>query len=373
MSPTVPILSGRDDIRRILVIKWTAMGDVVLASAIVEDLHRAFPGAVIDLNTMAPWDRLFGDDPRLGRIFTVDLRGRERGWRGVRHWLKEVRRGRYDLIVDLQSNDRSAVLLTLLLLSGARVPYRIGHHKRLPYNISPPPPEAPRYALEWSRAALRAAGIEARTPLPVLYVPARNRERAQALVTEAGLEAGKFAIFMPGCQAAGYLKRWGAERYAALARLLHGEGVPVALIGGPDELEECARIRALVGDGVVDLCGRTEVLDILPLAERSRFIVSNDTGTAHLAAAADRPMVVICGPTDPRRVRPPGDNVIALQANLPCRNCYGKQCSHHSCMPMVTPEAVFAVLHGRAPSGAGISVFKSGIQLPDDAGAEISR
>ena len=357
-------LAGRSDIRRILVIKWTAMGDVVLASAIIEDLHRAFPDATIDLNTMEPWDRLFRDDPRIQRIFTVDLRGRERGWRGIRRWLREVRRGRYDLVVDLQSNDRSALLLSALLLSGGRIPYRIGHRKRLPYNIFAPAPEGPRYSLEWSRAALRAAGIPAETPLPVLHVPTQNREHAQALMIEEGLVTGQFALFMPGCQAAGHLKRWGAERYAELARLIQAEGVKAALIGGPDEREECARIRALAGDAVVDLCGRTEVLDILPLAEASRYIVSNDTGTAHLSAAADRPMVVICGPTDPRRVRPPGDKVTALQATLPCINCYGKQCSHHSCMPMVTPRAVLAVLHGRAPDSADVALFGARPERP---------
>lgn len=360
MGRNPPSLAGRSDIRRILVIKWTAMGDVVLASAIIEDLYRAFPQAVLDLNTTEPWDRLFREDPRIGRIFTVDLRGRERGWRGIRRWLREVRRGRYDLIVDLQSNDRSAALLTLARLTGVSIPFRIGHRKRLPYNIHAPAPEGPRYALEWSRAALRAAGIPATTALPVLHIPARNRERARRLLADAGLEEGRFAIFMPGSQAAGYLKRWGAERFAALARLLQEQDVPVALIGGPDEMEECARISELTDNSVVNLCGRTEVLDIPPLAEHSRFIVSNDTGTAHLSAAADRPMVVICGPTDPRRVRPPGERVVALQAKLPCINCYRKQCSHHSCMPMITPEAVLAVLYGQPPAGENVLVFAAG-------------
>jgi heptosyltransferase-2 len=53
-------------------------------------------------------------------------------------------------------------------------------------------------------------------------------------------------------------------------------------------------------------------------------------------------MVVICGPTDPRRVRPLGNSVITLQADLPCINCYRKHCSHHSCMRLITPDDVVA-------------------------------
>jgi heptosyltransferase-2 len=81
---------------------------------------------------------------------------------------------------------------------------------------------------------------------------------------------------------------------------------------------------------------------VIPICARARVIVANDTGTAHLASATGRPMVVICGPTDPRRVKPLGDNVDAFQAELPCINCYRKHCAHHSCMRLITPAMVEA-------------------------------
>lgn len=354
MSPDLP---ARDDIRRILVIKWSAMGDLFSATTLFEDIARAFPRAEIHLNTLPQWRELFEDDPRFARVITVDVRRRGAGLAPTREWLRAVRATRYDLLVDLQTTDRSALLLMLLRLSGRRIPWRIGNRKRLPYNLYPPPKAVPLNALDRSRAALRAAGIPTAAPRPVVHVAQADRERAQRLLAENGLVANDYALFMPGCQAAGYLKRWGAERYAALARLLQAEGVRVALIGGPDELEECERIAALAGDAVVNLCGRTRILEVVPLAQQARFLVANDTGTAHLAAATERPMVVVCGPTDPRRVKPAGDNVIALQANLPCINCYQKHCSHHSCMPIITPQMVLDTLHGAPPEGSDVLVF----------------
>ena len=346
------------NIRKILVIKWSAMGDVFSATILFEDIRRAFPDAEIHLNTMPAWRGLFAHDPRFAKLIAVDVRRRPGRLAATREWLRAVRETRYDLVVDLQTTDRSALLLILLQLSGRRIPYRIGNDKRLPYNIYPQTKLLK--PLDKSRAALRAAGINSVTPRPVLHIPPHNEQRAAKLMQRYGLVAGQYALLMPGCQAAGYLKRWGAQRYGQLAQRLHqSDDLKVVLIGGPDELEECERIAEIVGNGVVNLCGQTEIFDVVPLARQARFLVANDTGTAHLASATDRPMVVICGPTDPRKVKPAGDNVVALQADLPCINCYQKHCSHHSCMPAITPDAVYDTLHGHPPANGPLVFFEA--------------
>lgn len=328
-------------IRRILIIKWSAMGDVILATALFEDIARAFPNRDIHLNTLPLWQGLFSEDPRFQRVLAIDLRNPNQRVAGAREWLRQVRSQHYDLVIDLQCNDRSRLLLGLLGLAGCRIPYRLGNRRQLPYNIAPVELPKPAHILNRSRAALQAGNIEATTPRPVLHVPHSHRARARELLATHGLRPGQFAIFLPGCNANGHLKRWGAARYAALANRLYQEGLErIALIGGPDEIEECQRIARACGPWLVNLCGLTAILDIPPLCESARFIVANDTGTAHLAAATPTPMLVLCGPTDPRRVKPLGDNVIALQADLPCINCYRKTCSHHSCMAMLTPPWV---------------------------------
>lgn len=332
-----------DDVERILVLKWSAMGDVVISAAALEDIARAFPGRSIDLNTMSPWDALFRDDPRLDEVFTIDLRGKERGWRGISQWLRRVRAKRYDMVIDLQSSDHTRMLLTLLSLSGRGIRYRVGNVRGYPYNVSPKTQDAFAPAHENVRHTLAAAGIAATTERPVLHVPQEAIDRATSLLIEAELAKDAYVVFLPGSQAAGYLKRWGAARYAALGRRLHSEeGLSSVLLGGPDDFEECAAIEAQSGDWLVNLCGRTELLDLVPLCAWSRYIVGNDTGTAHIASTTTRPMVVICGPTDPRRVRPMGENVVTLQTEgLDCINCYCRRpCAHHSCMTRIDPEAV---------------------------------
>ncbi len=328
-------------IRRILVMRWSAMGDVVLASCAFQDIYEAFPQAEIHLNTLPPWDRLFLEDPRFKNIICYDLRRKMRGIPGMLRWVNEIGRGNYDAVIDLQSNDRSRILMSLLWLSGRAPRYRVGNHRRLPYNIAPPPLPPPVHALDYLRATLQSAGVATVAQMPVLVAPARNLERCQGLLRQIGLSPGGYGVFLPGCQAAGYLKRWGARRFIALALALKRRRIArVLLIGADDDAEECREIERALDGWAVNMCGRTELLDILPLAAGARFVVANDTGTAHLASSTGRPMVVVCGPTDPRRVKPAGEKVVALQSEIYCINCYRKHCSHHSCMMLVTPEQV---------------------------------
>jgi len=341
--PQAVNLPARKDIRRILIIKWSALGNIAYTTAAMEDVCRAFPHAEIHINTMPVYQNLFEGDPRFKKIIAIPLR--RQGLRNSLRWLREVRDNRYDLIVDFQSNDRSRILLALLRLSGAKVSFITGNQRGFPYHLGPAPLPETAHALERQRANIASAGIPIATPLPTFHIQPRHREHAEALLRDHRLLGKRFAVFLPGCQAAGYLKRWGAIRFSALAIYLREAGYDnVVLLGAEDEQEECRRIEEACGDWLVNLCGQTEILDLIPLCQHAACIVANDTGTAHLTAAAAVPMLVFFGPTDPRRARPAGDHITTLQADIYCINCYRKDCSHHSCTELVSPEAAFAAI-----------------------------
>lgn len=339
----------KKNIRRILVMKWGAMGDLVISTAMFDGVRRAFPGAEIDLHVLPPFAPLFLHDPTFTEICTIDVRRGKGGLRAVREWLGYLRRRKYDVVFDLQSNDRSRLLMSLWLLSGGAPRWRVGNHPRFPYNIARQKTAVLPHAFDMQCATLAAAGIETIAERPVLYAGEENRIRAAELMAANGLNQGDFAIFFPGSQAAGSLKRWGVERYTALAVRLQEVGMKkVALVGGPDDAEECKKIATLCPpEMLVNLCGQTRILDIVPLCEAARVIVSNDTGTAHIASATATPMLVICGPTDPRRVKPVGPQVAALQVEGPCINCYRKDCNYtpaHLCMTSISVDMVLAKL-----------------------------
>ncbi len=356
-----PGLPSDPTIRRILIIKWSAMGDVILATALMEDIRRAFPNAILHLNTLPPFRRLFAHDPRFAEVIAIDVR-RKPGRLGANlEWLRRVRAGGYDLIIDLQRTDHSRALLALLRLSGGAPRHRLGNRGGFPYSQTPAITDPRAHALPMMRSVLRSAGIACTTPHPILAPGQANTDAAARSLREHGLIPGRFAVFLPGSQAAGWLKRWGVERYAALARGVIDSGLidQVALVGGPDEVEDCRRIAAS-GPNIVNLNGTLDLLQIAPLCAEARFIVGNDTGTAHIAAAAGKPMLVLCGATDPRRVLPFGPAVRGLQAAVPCRNCYAKECTQAEpllCMQGLTPEFVLeevrAMLAGHENTSPG--------------------
>lgn len=322
------------------------MGDVVMATALMEDIRLAFPHAKIDLNTFPASAPLFAHDPRFDEVFAIDVRKKGARVRNALAWIRRVRRGRYDLVIDLQRTDHTRTLLALLLLTGGIPRHCVGNRGGFPYSLTPAITDPKAHAFPMMRSVLESVGIPTHTNHPVLHAGAAHLEQAALLLHSHGLEPGRFAVFLPGSQTAGWLKRWGVERFQALAVQLRNRGLAerIAIIGGPDEVEDCQKISA-AGEFLVNLNGRIELLEIAPLCSQAAFIIANDTGTAHIAAAADRPMLVICGPTDPSRVKPIGLKVRAIQAELPCRSCYAKDClidDKQRCMRILSPEFVAA-------------------------------
>ena len=336
-------------IRKILILKWSALGDLVIATAIMDDIRRAWPKAEIHLNTLPSWQKLFMEDQRFQKIIGLDIKDRKFPFHKSRAWLRAIRQEKYDLIIDLQSNDHSRILLAVLKLTGSRALYRLGMNDTyFPYDLAPKGVPKLTHHFIRMQAAMRVIGVPNYNLRPALHIPETNRRNAQVLIEEHQLQNGEFVAFLPGCQAAGYLKRWGADRYATLAHKLQAQGVQkIVLIGGPDEIEECEKIARQCGDWLVNLCGKTQILDIVPICEIALAVVGNDTGTGHIVSTLNKPIFVICGPTDPARVKPIGENVVAIQANIACLNCYQKDCTNpinHQCMAAILPEQIIGAL-----------------------------
>lgn len=342
-------------IRRILVIKWSALGDMAMATAVFEDIARAYPQATIHLNTLPNLTSLFEHDPRFAEVWAFDVRARGRRLSQSLAWLRRARAGRYDMVIDLQRSDHTRLLLALWWLSGRAPRIRAGNRGGFPYNRQPAIRRSGAHALATMRSVLESLGIPAHTDTPVFH-PAPDRDRAVAtLMQTRGLVAGHYVVLIPGAAAAHPLKRWGVGHYRELAQRLHEQtGVRLAVVGGADEVEACREL-ASAGDHVVNLNGQLGLLDIPLLCRGARAVIANDTGAAHFAAASGQRVVVLCGPTDPRRVKPIGPEVVAIQARLACINCYARTCAnpeHHACMKAIEPGWLAAhVLSDRPATG----------------------
>ncbi|MBB6522401.1 glycosyltransferase family 9 protein [Pseudoteredinibacter isoporae] len=341
MEPKV--FAGSDDaqkIKKILIVRWGSMGDLVVCSAVMEDICRHFKSAEIHLNVEPPWHNLFKHDPRFSKLQVMKIRKAPRVSSAI-SWIKMLRQEKYDLIVDLQCNDRSRLLLSFARLVLAAPKLSIATRPAFPYRLSPPQYAKGSHAIEITRAAAKGLGVDCLTNKPMIHWDQDTEQSTKALLEQHGLESKRFVILVPGSSLSGALKRWGSKNYSAMAKLFAEKGIErCVILGGPDEVELCAELAEKIGEGVVNLCGKTDLLQIPVIAREAAYMVSNDTGTAHLAAAADVPMAVICGPTDANKVRPIGDRVVALQAPMACF----KEQPAEQCMAKVSPEQVWQAL-----------------------------
>lgn len=312
--------------QRILVIKHSALGDFVLATASFQAIRRAHQRARIVLLTTKPYvamaeaSGLFDDvwtDPRAGLTRPAALLG----------LIARLRREDFERVYDLQRSQRTGSYLTLLRLSllGRRPPEWVGPAPGASHRTTGHTER--RHIAEREADQLRAAGIEVGAPdlsfLDSDLGPFDLPER--------------IALLVPGGAPHRPAKRWPAANFAELGRYLAGQGITPVLIGTSAEAREIARIREAC-PAARDLHGRTGFADLAALGRRALVAVGNDTGPMHLIAAAGGPSVVLFSDeSDPQRISPRGAWVAirrkpSLQ-DLPVEEVI-------AALPVLGPEAV---------------------------------
>jgi lipopolysaccharide heptosyltransferase II len=327
-------LIDRAQIRSILVIKLRAVGDVLLSTVVLRSLRVAFPSARIDFMTEPPARDLLEGNPDITRVFVYD---RKKG-NPVRYLL-EVRRARYDLVIDLFGNPRTALLTYV-----SRAPHRIGFDFRgrtYAYTTLVSPRGDRVHNTQFNLDALDAIGI----PIVDRSVPFRFAEGDARYVDEflsARFPEGRVVV---GVNAGGgwYTKRWNMDRFAALAdRLVERLGVGVVLPWGPGQLVETEQLSHMMVNTPL-IPPPTTLLQLGVLFRRCAFIVSNDSGPMHIAAAVGTPVVGIYGPTNPVLQGPYGGNhVVVRREGLECLGCNLTRCPiGHPCMKELSVEMVW--------------------------------
>jgi ADP-heptose:LPS heptosyltransferase len=289
-------------IRRVLVMKFGALGDVVQAFAAFAQIRAAHPDTEITLLTTPP----YADFARASGLFDrVETDGRPKGFWPQAALFRRLRRARYDRVYDLQTSSRSKL-------------YRYGFLPRPPEwsGISPGashrqtrPDRNALHNLDRIADQLFVAGIGPRyapgeAPAPDMSWAARLARRGLATTAERFGLAAPFALLTPGASPVKPEKFWPAAAYGALAKALIARGLSVAVVGAPTEAELARAIQARAPEAV-DLTGRTDLLDLAGLGEEAALCVGNDTGPTHLIANAGAPgLMLMSKVTDPNHCGP---------------------------------------------------------------------
>ena len=293
--------------KRVLIIKLGALGDVVIALPAIERIRRAHPQAEITLLTTAPFATLFEACPWVDK---VEADGRPKGLAGFLKLAGRLRQARYDRVYDLQTSDRSTALHWALLPFAPEwsgIAPLASHPHRNPQRDFIHALEQKADQLKWAGIwpdAPTEPGTAAPPDLSFALDPARPERRPEAF----GLNA-PYALLVPGGSAHRPEKRWPVERWAELAKRLTARGLEPAVIGGAQETP----IAQAIPDAL-DLTGRTDLLQLAGLGAGAALAVGNDTGPTHVLAAAGAPTLVLFSRfSDPALSAPRGRRVEVLQ------------------------------------------------------------
>jgi heptosyltransferase-1 len=334
---------------RILLVRLSAIGDIVFASPLIAAFRRAYPKAHLawlvqpecapllthhpDLDEVIPWPVREWKDLWHGRRW-ADLAGR------VRDFRRGLRARRFDLAVDLQGLLKSGLLTRLC---GA--PQRVGLGSRegsrlLMTRTVPRGGDPARIGSEYLFLA-ETLGLPVNGfPMAVQY-GAEEAAFADELVEREGLEGG-FAVICPFTTRP--QKHWVEGRWGELADALGIElGLPVVMLGGPGDREAARRVALGARRGLVDLAGETTLLQAAAVIDRSSLLVAVDTGLGHMGIAFGRPSLLLFGSTRPYLETTRPDARVLYHA-LPCSPCRRRPTCNgdFTCMKAIGPGEVLA-------------------------------
>ncbi|HEX8910712.1 MAG TPA: lipopolysaccharide heptosyltransferase II [Humisphaera sp.] len=324
--------------RRVLIVKPSAIGDVVHGLPVLALLKRHWPAASFSWLVTPACAGILDGHPMLDEVIRFDRKGLGTSWHtpaGVRA-LVDVGRSlagrRFDLVIDLQGLFRSGWLTAQTL-----APVRVGlsdarEMATLFYTHRAQVGRRERHAVERYLAVPEALGA-GRGPVEF---PFATSAADRAFV--AAHAPPRYAALFPGTNWP--TKRWPVERFAALVEPLSRRfGLASVVGGGPAEAELAAQIP-----GALNLAGKTTLNQLVALIERAELVVSNDSGPMHIAAALGKPLVAPFGPTNPVRTGPYGRMPSVVKLELPCSPCYSRRCSHRTCLQALGVESVLGVV-----------------------------
>ena len=342
-----------DELRRILLIRLSSLGDILLMTPLLNLLRTTCPQAQIDVLVKAEYHDLLRAHPGITRLLIFDPR------QSLLHTLRGLRADRYDLALDLHCTPRSQ-----LLLRGLRARRKLVYNKRvlrrallvrLGWNTlrrMTPVPEL--YA-----APLRRLGLAGRLGPPTMHLDPESTEAMQAHIARTLPDASHQPLLAVAPGARWATKRWPVERFAAVAQELAREKqAAVVILGGPDEAQLARTLYDKIDVPVVNGAGTLSLMNSAALLSRCRLLISNDSGLMHMATALRVPVVAIFGPTVQEfGFYPFQARAEVVSEPLSCRPCSTKgsrYCprGHHACMQDISSARVLGAARTMWESGA---------------------
>jgi 3-deoxy-D-manno-octulosonic-acid transferase/heptosyltransferase-1 len=333
----------------ILIVKLSAIGDVIHTLPSLAALRRLYPDAHITWVVEEAASGLVLHHPLLNRVIIFrrkkwieDLK--KGNFQSVRQdtcsFLEELRSRRYDLVIDFHGLLKSVMVV---LASGGK--RKLGYdswqelsglflNEKIPEDMN-------KHAVDRYLDFPRYLGAEPGPAEFILPVNAETESRSRMLMDSYSLASKKFIAVNP--VAYWETKLWDNEKFADLADLIKDRMKMDVVFTGSRKEDAADIVSRMRGEGI-NLGGETTLAELACIYKDALAVISTDSGPMHLAAATGTPVIALFGPTDPARTGPYGTGHVIIRADLSCSPCLLKKCPTRKCMTDIQPEQVLAAV-----------------------------
>ena len=314
--------------QNILVVKLSAIGDVIHALPVSYAIKETFPDAHLTWVVEPPAYDLLTMNPYVDEIIIFhkkefkSIGGFLKNYGPLKH---QIQQRSYDAVLDLQGLFKSAAIARL-----AKAPVKLGmcNMRELSDRISRPVigPHANGHIVERYLDVARALGCRVDQVVFPLEVPEREADLTRRIFSQEGANmSNPYVVFAVGANWPN--KRWPTEYFAELSDWLYSKRlIPVIVGGGAVDTQRAAEICAAAEIPPINLVGRTNFRQLTYVLQNAQLTIGGDTGPVHLSAGVGTKTIMVMGPTDANRNGPYGQLENAIEVSHSCKYCWNRAC-----------------------------------------------
>jgi len=342
---TLDVYKDALDNFKILVIKFSSLGDIILSTAAIRSIRERFGNNYkISFLVGEEAKEVLLRCPYIDELLVCDIKNKDKGLKGILNLGKILRKKNFDLVIDLQNNRKSHIL-SFLTLSQRRYGYDNGKFGfLLTHRIKDEKP--PIEPITHQFRILKMLGIDLADSRLELWPSEADEQYIEELLIGQWLGANQKIIGINISASERWLaKSWPVRHMVKLCEELGLRDMRVVITGTEKDLAQANALISMVKNAkLINACAKTSVNQLACLIQRCSVYISADSSPLHIAAAVNTPFVALFGPTDPRRHLPTVKNYAVISKDLPCSPCYKSKCKTKKCMELITPEEVLEAI-----------------------------
>ncbi len=342
---TIKVYEDTLRLKKILVIKLSALGDVILSIPSLQAIRKKFPEAVLKVLVGDASASILDGCPYINERIIYELNSGEKGFRKVLLLAGRLRKEDFDIVIDLQNN-RTSHLLSFLSMANLRYGYDNGKWS-LFLNRKIKDSGLPIEPVEHQFRTLAMLGIQRGDEVPLLWPKKEDYEWADNFLEENWIDERRVLVGINIAASTRWQsKRWSVENIASLCdALAKKHDIRTVLTGLAEDIDSAKQIAKLSTSKPIIAASRTDIMQLAALISRFRVYVTIDSAPLHIAAAMKVPVVALFGPTDPKRHMPKTGNSAILWHDMKCGPCYKSVCpKDNRCMNRIKVDEVLTAV-----------------------------